>query len=206
MSFASLERRRLAGLLLDVGPDEPTLCEGWRTRDLACHLYLREHRPDAVAGIAGGPLAARTERVMGELKELPFETVVGRWAAGPGRFSPLRAIDRWVNAVEHFIHHEDVRRARPGWEPRPDGELDLRLLTAAARVLSRALLRRARRPVIVELPGSRPELIAGPRGVARDGSDVTRLRGRAGELILWLSGRDACELEVEGPEPARASL
>ena len=33
-------------LLKDLGPNQPTLCEGWRTADLAAHLVLREHRPD----------------------------------------------------------------------------------------------------------------------------------------------------------------
>ena len=41
----------------ETGPDGPTLCEGWQTRDLAAHLVLRERRPDAAAGVMGGPLA-----------------------------------------------------------------------------------------------------------------------------------------------------
>ena len=37
------ERRELCELLAEVGPDAPTLCEGWTTLDLASHLVLREH-------------------------------------------------------------------------------------------------------------------------------------------------------------------
>jgi len=44
-------------LLDKTGPDAPTLCSGWTTGDLAAHLVLREHRPDAAAGVLGGPLA-----------------------------------------------------------------------------------------------------------------------------------------------------
>ncbi|WP_461013210.1 maleylpyruvate isomerase N-terminal domain-containing protein, partial [Trueperella pyogenes] len=51
MSFSSDERRRLADLLLAKGPDAPTLCEGWFTRDLAAHLWIREHRLDAAVGM-----------------------------------------------------------------------------------------------------------------------------------------------------------
>ena len=47
MSFARDERIALCDLLDETGPEAPTLCEGWRTLDLAAHLVLREHRPDA---------------------------------------------------------------------------------------------------------------------------------------------------------------
>src|SRR5690606_1471098 len=42
---ASRERAALCDLLSRLGPDQPTLCEGWTTRDLAAHLLLRERRP-----------------------------------------------------------------------------------------------------------------------------------------------------------------
>jgi hypothetical protein len=32
------ERQTLCDLLADLGPDAPTLCEGWTTLDLAAHL------------------------------------------------------------------------------------------------------------------------------------------------------------------------
>ena len=49
-NFAVVERRHLAALLRRVGPDAPTLCEGWVTRDLAVHLIERDSRPDLIAG------------------------------------------------------------------------------------------------------------------------------------------------------------
>lgn len=39
---------------LVAGPDAPTLGAGWKTRDLAAHLVVRESRPDAAAGVIGG--------------------------------------------------------------------------------------------------------------------------------------------------------
>ena len=51
MSLASRERAALCDLFAEVGPDAPTLCAGWTTRDLAAHLLVRERRPWASAGI-----------------------------------------------------------------------------------------------------------------------------------------------------------
>jgi uncharacterized protein (TIGR03083 family) len=40
--YAKRERVLFADLLARVGPDEPTLCAGWTTRDLAAHIVVRE--------------------------------------------------------------------------------------------------------------------------------------------------------------------
>ncbi len=53
---AARERASLSDLLDRVGPDAPTLCEGWNARDLTAHLVLRESRPDAVLGVVIRPL------------------------------------------------------------------------------------------------------------------------------------------------------
>ena len=45
-TFAKRERLLLADLLEAEGPEAPTLCEGWSTRDLAAHLIVRERRPE----------------------------------------------------------------------------------------------------------------------------------------------------------------
>jgi uncharacterized protein (TIGR03085 family) len=50
-SLARPERAALLDLLTGVGPDAPTLCEGWTTHDLAAHLVVRERRPHAVPGL-----------------------------------------------------------------------------------------------------------------------------------------------------------
>src|ERR1700749_1337470 len=63
VTHAQDERAALAALLDETGPDAPTLCAGWQTGDLAAHLVLRERRPDAGVGMAGGPLAGYTERL-----------------------------------------------------------------------------------------------------------------------------------------------
>ncbi len=61
--YARSEREALTELMSTLGPDAPTLNEGWTTRDLAAHLVVRERRPDAAAGIVVPPLGGYAERV-----------------------------------------------------------------------------------------------------------------------------------------------
>lgn len=198
MSFAAAERRRLADTLSDLGPDAPTLCEGWRADDLAVHLYIREHRPDAAAGMVVGGLRRHLSSVTQEAKGLGFDEVVNRWVAGPPRWNPMRYADRWVNTAEHFVHLEDLRRG--------DGEVRERDFSQTVddefwQILERlapALLRRSRRPVILTSPGRRPVVCARGRGVAASGNDVVRVSGNPGELLLWVFGRDAAAVVIAG--------
>ncbi len=91
MTLARDERLALCALLDETGPDAPTLCEGWTTRDLAAHLVLRENRMDAGIGILGGPLAGYTRRVQRRLSEqVPFSNLVTTIRNGPPRLSVLR--------------------------------------------------------------------------------------------------------------------
>ena len=57
-AFAQTERDQLCDEFLVVGPDAPTLCEGWTTSHLATHLVVRDGRPDLIVGpmlpIVGG--------------------------------------------------------------------------------------------------------------------------------------------------------
>jgi len=49
-SLADRERAELAELLGALGPDAPTLCEGWTTAHLAAHVATRDRRVDAMPG------------------------------------------------------------------------------------------------------------------------------------------------------------
>jgi uncharacterized protein (TIGR03085 family) len=215
MRYARDERVALCALLDEIGPREPTLCEGWTTLDLAAHLVLREHRPDAGLGILGGPLAARTRRLQRRLTErTPYQTLVQMVRTGPPRLSVfgLPGADERVNVVEFFVHHEDVRRARPGWEPR---KLDQGLTEVLWRRLGLAkfLLRKA--PVGVELvrddepePGA-----AGGRGgprvriTAKARTPVVTVTGSPAELTMWALGRTtAARVRLDGGEADVAAL
>ncbi len=111
----------MCALLEETGPQAPTLCEGWTTLDLAAHLVLREHRPDASIGILGGPLAGYTRRAQEAIaSRTPFPELVTTIRNGPPLLSVfgLPGVDERANVIEYFVHHEDVRRAQPDWEPR----------------------------------------------------------------------------------------
>lgn len=47
-----------------------------------------------------------------------WDDLVNKVAAGPPLYSPLKLVDSVANVAEMFIHHEDIRRAQPNWEPR----------------------------------------------------------------------------------------
>jgi uncharacterized protein (TIGR03085 family) len=87
MSIAQRERAGLVEILRAVGPDAPTLCEGWTTRDLTAHLVVRERRPDALPGLLFGPLASHTARVQKQLTtSTKWEDLVDLFASGPPCF------------------------------------------------------------------------------------------------------------------------
>lgn len=191
---ARAERAALCDLLIHLGPDQPTLCEGWRTRDLAAHLVLRERRPLAAPGIMLSPLAGYTARVQGRLAQRPFADLV-RTLRRPPAWSPTRLapLDQAVNGTEMFVHHEDVRRAQPDWQPRELSTDQAGALWRRVRTLGRFVLRRV--PAMIELaaPGY------GSVTVGRGGPSV-RLYGDPGELTMFLTGRQqAARVEVTGP-------
>ena len=192
MSLATRERAALADELDRVGPDRPTLCAGWTTRDLLAHLLLRERRPWEAAGALVPALAAVTERRMSRYRALPWAEGVEMFRAGPQSWSPVRnaRLDARANAFEFFVHHEDVRRGQPGWEPRAaDPERDAALWAGVRRL--GMLLRKS--PVGVVL--ARP---TGERYVARTGPGVVTVVGEPAELVLFVWGRDAVRVELEG--------
>jgi uncharacterized protein (TIGR03085 family) len=187
MNWARHERQELADLFAAVGPDAPTLDEGWNTSDLAAHLVIRERRPDAAAGILVRPLAAHCEKVRREVAGRPWPEVVELVRSGPPRWSPtaIDAVDRVANTIEFFVHHEDVRRATDGWEPRPvDGDLEHELWRRL-KPMSRVLVRKA--PVGLVLRRSTGDEVTA-RKAGDDGVTIT-VTGPSSELVLFAYGR-----------------
>ncbi len=199
---AQAERQALCDEFERVGPDAPTLDEGWTTRDLAAHLVVRERRPDAAVGIFGGPLARRLERVQSEVGAKPWSEVVGLVRSGPPRWSPmaLAPVDAATNTVEFFVHHEDVRRAQPGWAPRTlDGELEAALWRSLSRT-GRMVARRAPVPFDVTTPDGR-------RLTMKRGEAPLTVSGPVGELVMFVNGRQSeSRVDVIGPDDRVAAL
>jgi uncharacterized protein (TIGR03085 family) len=193
VSLASDERSALCDEFERAGTDRPTLCAGWTTRDLLAHLLVRERQPWASAGMFVAVLAPVTRHATRRYADTPWTELVGLLRGGPPAWSPfaIGRVDAVANGAEFFVHHEDVRRGEPGWEPRApeakrDGQL-WALLLRSARLLYR------RSPVGIVL--RRPD---GTQHVVRTGSGVVTIVGEPGEIVLHAFGRDAVRVELVG--------
>lgn len=182
------EREELCDLLLELGPDAPTLCAGWTTFDLASHLVLREH------------FKRWDDARMAAEKRKGFAATVARLRRGaplvPWRLPQLRTL---MNGTEYFIHHEDARRAngRGRRTDRPDLEaLSWKMTGFVGRRVARAVA-----PFGLELirpDGTRRHF--GP-------TQAVAIKGEATELLLYLSGRRAvAQVVLDGPADAKAAL
>ncbi len=193
-NIAAEERSALCDLFDEVGPEAPTLCGHWTTRDLAAHLIVRERRPDAAAGILLPALRGYTASVQGAVAQRPWPELVGTVREGPPRWSPLRLplFADAVNTNEFYVHHEDVRRGRPGWEPRPPDTRRDGVLWRNLRAVGRLLSYRGS-PVTIVL--RRPD---GPEQTVRRGTGTVTITGEPGELLLHAFGRDEVRVEFAG--------
>jgi uncharacterized protein (TIGR03085 family) len=202
IDHARLERAALCDLFADIGPNAPTLCEGWTTRDLAAHVIVREHRPDAAIGIIASPLAAHGEKVRLAMASRSWDELVAEVRAGPPVWSPMRiaALDRAANTVEFFVHHEDVRRATDTWSPRTtDPDLDAQLWSTLHR-MSRFTMRKAPAGVVLATADGRSV-------TAKDADPAVTLTGTPGELTLFTSGRQThAVVDLDGPDELVAAM
>ncbi|MDQ2883809.1 MAG: TIGR03085 family metal-binding protein [Actinomycetota bacterium] len=192
-TLAAGERHELCDLMDQLGPDAPTLCEGWTTRDLAAHLVVREGRAAAAVGILLPPLAPLTARVQRSTAERPWPELVALVRNGPPWWSLMRLgpLGEKINGVEFFVHHEDVRRVGRGWERRPADPHRAEALWAVLSRLARLCYRRS--PVGVVL--RRPD---GTERVARRGRRSVTVVGPPEELTLHAYGRAEALVDVEG--------
>ncbi|MGE5212031.1 MAG: TIGR03085 family metal-binding protein [Acidobacteriota bacterium] len=200
---ARRERAALCDLFAELGPDQPTLCGDWTTRDLAAHLVVRERRPDAAIGIIVSKAAGYTDKVQSDVAKTEWGKLVDTVRSGPPFWSPTKIgkIDELANTVEFFVHLEDVRRAQPTWEPR---ELDDDLTTALYGVLGKMAKRLVKNsPVgIVLEPDDDHEPI-----VAKQAEPSVTVRGPVGELVMFVYGRQAhSSVEVSGDDDSVAAV
>lgn len=195
-NLAQQERSTICDLFLEYGAGAPTLCEGWVAADLAAHLVVRERRPDSGPGLVWPRLAEYTEKVRrSERDRMPFETLVETVRRGPPWL--LRPFDGPMNTVEFFIHIEDLRRGRDGWQPR---RLSPELADALwARVGPRGMAKKVPATVVITSPGREAKQAgSGPR---------LTLTGDPGELTMFGAGRQAAaRVEIDGDEALAAQL
>jgi len=199
-SLARSERQRLCDTALVVGPDAPTLSGEWNVRDLLAHLVVRDSDPVGGPGIVLPPLAFLTERRMHNVAQADFAHLVER-VRRPAVWAPARlpGLDKALNTLEFFVHHEDIRRAQPGWTARTLPETDEQTLWSYLEVVGRGLARPAGVPVRLEW--------ASRTATLRRGEGAVVLRGLPSELALVLQGRArVADVAYDGPARSVAKL
>ena len=201
-SIAAHERALLCGMAQQLGPDARTLCGDWTVKDLVVHLLLREGHPAAV-GILVPWLRGLLDRATEKAGTQDFDELVERLRHGPPAYSPFAVpkLGALANLLEYYVHHEDVRRAQPSWEPRAlpapfeDG------IWGAFRHAGRGLALSAPVGVVAERSdtGARSRLKKGDREVV--------VRGLPSEVALFGYGRQPqAQVELLGGDADVAAL
>ncbi len=199
---AQAERAELCNLFEEVGPDAPTLCGDWTTRDLAAHLVMRERRPDGAVGIVFSKAAGYADKVQSKIADTDWAELVSTVRSGPPIWSPTKigAVDKLANTVEFFVHHEDVRRGDEGWEPRDlDPELEA-TLTSVLSKMAKQLTKSSPVGIVLEPTDGEPI-------VAKEAEPSVTVRGPIGELVMFVYGRQAnSRVELFGDDESVAAV
>ncbi|MFJ6795213.1 maleylpyruvate isomerase family mycothiol-dependent enzyme [Streptomyces sp. NPDC091268] len=187
------ERLGLADLLDDLGPDEwdaPSLCAGWRVRDVAAHLTL--------AHLGLFPAVVALARARGGFDRMIHDTAVREAGRPEAEFAPrLRAMAgsrRKAPGVSHLeplldvlVHGQDIARPLGRTRPMPVEAA----ATAAQRAWSMGFPFHARRR------------LAGLRLAASDcdwsAGSGEPLEGPVSALLLLVTGRTAALGQLSGP-------
>ncbi|TCN43209.1 uncharacterized protein (TIGR03085 family) [Kribbella orskensis] len=195
--YSKVERLALCDLFDQVGPDQPTLCEGWTTHDLAVHLYVREADPLAGPGIMIPALADTTERRMAHTKaKYSFTEIVDKVRTGPPTFSiySFPGLGHNLNTTEYLVHHEDVRRAVPDFTVRELPAEQQQGLWKQLRLAAKSMTRKAPSGLVLRLPDGAESVAKKP--TARGSVTVT---GEPVELVLFCFGRQAvAQVKLDG--------
>jgi uncharacterized protein (TIGR03085 family) len=195
--LARRERDALCDLALVLGADAPTLCGDWTARELVAHLLVRERSPLAGLGIVLPPLSRVTERELARVARGDFAVLVERLRGHGLTPLALPPLDKLFNTVEYFVHHEDLRRAQPGWTPRELDAADRDELWRPVKAYGGRFLRHAHVPVVATRTDT------GATTTLRPGDDPVTLSGPPEEILLFLFGRDQTSgLEIDGPDDA----
>ncbi len=202
MPWVEKERTALVATLRSADPEGPTLCEGWNVRRLLAHLVQREH--DLVGGIRDTvsrpePGSEKNLGVLADGARTPegYQGLIGRFAEGPPRWSPMSWAGENINLLEYVIHHEDVRRAggTPA-APRPLPDAESQSIWSKLGLMARLIFRAAPVGVILAQPGGRTTVV-------KKGESSVTLTGEPVELALYVNGRRTpAAVEVTGTPEA----
>ena len=175
------------------------MCEGWLTKDMAAHVYVRERRPDAALGVLPlGPISAYTDRVMKSVLEAQGYDGILRKLREPAPILRVLHLDEAVNTVEFFIHTEDVRR--PNKMPLREMPAEFeRKVAGRLRQQGRLSFRRAGVHVrLVPTVGKPAEFGSGP---------LVEVHGKPSELLMLAFNRKAdAKVDYTGDEAGIEAL
>ena len=146
------------------------------------------------------PLRGWTERTLAHLARHDYDELVHRFRTGPPLLSVMRlpGAQSALSTFEHFVHHEDVRRAAPETERRQLPARDQGVLWQQLSARARWYVRES--PVAVRLVA--PDL--GTIEVGRDDAEELTLTGLPSELVMHLHGRrEHADVDVGGSDHAR---
>lgn len=191
MDMACAERGDIAELLETLTPsqwDAPTLCAGWRVRDVAAHIVSYDHLdPGGLARrFLKGRIVHANEVGVDEFRAYSIEELLDFFRRHRRPRGLTAGFGGMIALVDGLIHHQDIRR--PLGVPRTIPEDRLRY--ALART-----------------PGN-PRLGAGRRirGLRLSATDLDWSHGRGAEvsgpaesLLLAMTGRHGITGELTGP-------
>jgi len=113
----------------------------------------------------------------------------------------LPPLDKLFNTVEYFVHHEDLRRAQPDWEPRELDAADRDELWKVVKGYGGRLVKDAGVPVAARRTDT------GATTTLRKGDDPAVVAGPPEEVVFFLFGREQHHgLVFEGPRENVAAL
>lgn len=192
------ERSDLVGLLRTLSDEEwevPSLCAGWRVRDVVAHvLYDAVSLPTYLAALARCRFSVDrlNAHYVDQAKDLPASALVSKLESTVGRGTIARLLPN-ASLADVMVHHQDIRRPL-GRERTIDPERLLSVLNHPD-------------------PFARPwRWTRGLRFVATDVSwskgDGPEVRGTGEALALATVGRSAVldELDGDGVAVLRARL
>lgn len=192
-TFAKRERSAICQTLRQLGPDQPTLCQGWSTKDLLVHLIVRENRPDAAVGLFIPFLSSYTDSISKKYTEKSFEDLISIFENGPKSPSPfaLPKVDELANTFEFLVHHEDILRAQNEYQPRKFTEEDAKFIWSRFTKSAVFFMRKVKVGVVAKTDQGTYTL--------KRGNDVVTISGNIIDLVMFTFGRqNRTEIVFEG--------
>jgi uncharacterized protein (TIGR03085 family) len=198
-------RGAFVDLLTKLGPDAPTLCEGWTAQDIAIHMVLIERHPEAWLGIPVGDKVKFTRGYFDGLVETerkrPWAELVERVRVGPKR-GPLgnAAFRNRMMFREYLVHGEDIRRANDV-PAEGFGHAVWEATWKKAQFFARFVKTTKGHGLEIAERGGRVQKV-------RDGSPTARITGEPLDVLLYEFGRirSAVDVEVSGDPEAVAGV